>query len=196
MLKKMIAICLLALFALSSQAVQAADTGKIKFDDKFGKVLIVYFTNSGNTKLMADLIWQYTGGEVYELKTVKPYPAIPELYQYAKQQLEPGGLPELESDWPDFSQYDVIFVGGPVWWYTLCPPLLSFLTQADFKGKAVVPFCTHGGNYGAFFKRFSEDAKNAQVLKGLDFYRPLATSKGFLKSKLANWLSGMDLPAR
>ena len=183
--------------AFSWMAVQAiagpAEQDKPDFS-KFGKVLIIYYSLSGNTREMAQVIHNHTGGDLYDLQIMKEYPPIPEIYEVIKQELADNQWPEVKQDWPDMAQYDVIFVGGPVWWYTLPTPLLSFLAKADFKNNPLVPFCSHGGNYGEYFKRFALEAKNAQVQKGLDFYAPLQSTRGYLNSKVVNWLNSLQLP--
>ncbi len=184
-----------SLFSLMAAKASAQDPNQGQLEShKFGRVLIIYYSLSGNTKQLADTIQHFTGGDLYALQTRKVYPEIPAIYEVIRQELKDNDWPELKTGWPDFAQYDVIFVGGPVWWYTLPTPLLSFLQKANFQGKTVVPFCSHGGNYGDFFKRFTQLAQNARIVKGLDFYAPLRVSNGFLNSKLANWLSQLQAP--
>lgn len=67
-----------------------------------------------------------------------------------EKQLKNGEYPELAGELPDPKAYDVVFVGAPVWWYTMATPLFSYLKQTDFGGRIVVPFSTQGSNYGSF----------------------------------------------
>jgi flavodoxin len=85
------------------------------------------------------------------------------------------------------SPYDLVLVGGPVWWYTVSTPVMSFLKQADFAGKRVAAFCTHEGGLGKTFPHFKQQAKNAVVLDGLDLYKP-QTRKSDTDKALDSWL--------
>jgi flavodoxin len=154
------------------------------------KVLVIYYSLTGNTKSIAEMIREDTGGDVFEIETVKNYPAdYAGIIAEAKRELETGDLPALKKGPPDISTYDLIMVGSPIWWYTVSTPVMSFLTQADFAGKKVSAFCTHEGGVGKFFPHFQEQAKNAVVLEGLDLYKPRQAGKGEINKALDLWLS-------
>ncbi len=153
------------------------------------KMLIVYYSFSGNTKYIAEKIREKTGGDVFEIETVKTYPSeYSALTEEAKRELQAGDLPALKKNPPDMSSYDLILVGGPVWWYTVATPVMSFLRQADFAGKKVSAFCTHEGGIGKYFPHFKEQARNAVVLEGLDLYKPRQARKGEVDKALDSWL--------
>ena len=154
------------------------------------KVLVIYYSLTGNTKSIAELIREKTGGDVFEIETVKKYPAdYSGITAEAKRELETGELPALKKSPPDMSSYDLILVGSPVWWYTVSTPVMRFLKQADFAGKKVSAFCTHEGGVGKFSSHFKEQAKNAVVLEGLDLYRPRQAEEGEVDKALDLWLS-------
>jgi flavodoxin len=153
------------------------------------KMLIIYYSFSGNTKYIAEKIREKTGGDVFEIETVKTYPSeYSALTEEAKRELQEGDLPALKKGPPDMSSYDLILVGGPVWWYTVATPVMSLLKQADFKGKRVSAFCTHEGGIGKYFPHFKEQAKNAVVLEGIDLYKPKQAGKGEVDKALDGWL--------
>ena len=157
------------------------------------KMLIIYYSFSGNTKYIAEKIREKTGGDVFEIETVKTYPAeYSALTEEAKRELQAGDLPALKKNPPDMSSYDLILVGGPVWWYTVATPVMSFLRQADFAGKKVSAFCTHEGGIGKYFPHFKEQAKNAVVLEGLDLYKPRQARKGEVDKALDTWLGKLQ----
>jgi len=109
-----------------------------------GKVLIPYYSLTRNTKGIAEKIQEKTGGDLYEIKTVKTYPSeYIALTEEAKRELQSDDLPALKKSLPDMSSYDLILIGSPVWWYTVSTPVMSFLRQVDFAGKKVSAFCTH-----------------------------------------------------
>ena len=157
------------------------------------KMLIVYYSFSGNTKYIAEKLREKTGGDVFEIETVRTYPSqYSALTEEAKRELQEGDLPALKKRPPNMSSYDLILVGGPVWWYTVPTPVMSFLRQADFAGKKASAFCTHEGGIGKFFPHFKEQAKNAVVLEGLDLYKPRQAKKGEVDKALDAWLGKLQ----
>ena len=135
------------------------------------KVLVAYFSWSGNTKSIAEKIQTQTGADIFEITPVTPYPSDynETAYGIAKEQKEKGIHPPINNT--DISSYDVIFVGTPAWWYTMAPPVMTFLAENNFEGKTVVPFVTHGGGGGyTIDKDMAELAKGAKVLAPLVVY--------------------------
>lgn len=110
------------------------------------KILIAYFSRTGNTREMARQIQKATGGDIFEIVPLKPYPAAyQDVVEQAKKEIKAGFKPELKTKLKDISKYDVIFVGSPNWWSTIAPPVTAFLASYDLSGKTVIPFVTHGG---------------------------------------------------
>ena len=109
-------------------------------------ILIAYFTRTNNTGTIAAHIAELTGGTLFRIETVEPYPEdYTECTQVAREQLENGTRPALSTTVEDMDQYDIIFVGCPVWWGDAPMPIWSFLESDDydFAGKTVIPFCTY-----------------------------------------------------
>lgn len=159
-------------------------------ENKSLKVLVVYFSLTGNTKPVAEKIQQLTGADLFLIETVRTYPLErPAKAEEPKKELESGVWPELKAPPPDMSSYDLILVGGPVWWYTVSTPVRSFLQQADFAGKKVAPFVTHDGDMGDYFQYFRQNARNAVVLDGLDFYKSFEETPDSLDRKVRDWLN-------
>ena len=153
-------------------------------------MLIIYYSLTGNTKRIAEKIREKTGGDVFEIETVRTYPSeYSALTEEAKRELQSDDLPALKKGPPDISSYDLILVGSPVWWYTVSTPVMSFLRQADFAGKKVAAFCTNEGGVGKFFPHFKKQAKNAIVLEGLDLFKPQQAGKGEVDKALDSWLN-------
>jgi len=160
----------------------------------FKRFLVIYYSLSGNTREIALIIKEKTNADIYEIKTENEYPGSPMIYITAKKQINPKNYPKLKDDnIPDINKYDLIFIGGPVWWYTIPAPILSFLSQTDFKGKTVVPFATHSGNYGNFFEDFESKIKNAKVIRGQEFKKVLKTDKNILDKKISEWLKNLKI---
>lgn len=109
-------------------------------------ILIVYYSHSGNTRKIAELVQRKSGGELCEIQPVTAYPAAYDaVVDQAKKEIQAGFHPELKSAPGDVGSYDTVFVGTPNWWSTIAPPIATFLSGHDWSGKTVVPFCTHGG---------------------------------------------------
>ncbi len=164
---------------------------KIAVNKDFGKVLIVYYSLSGHTKDIAQRIQQNIGGDLYEIKTkeeLNKYPWFPLLM---RQRLKNMNYPELAGSMPDFNDYDTIFVGAPVWWYTMAVPMYSFLQKADFNGKKVVAFSTQGSNVGSFFEDFSRHAQNAKLGQGASFNNLPPKYDALVDNKIAIWLNSL-----
>lgn len=109
------------------------------------KVLVAYYSYSGNTKEVAEKIAQATGADLFEIKTEGTYPEAYQLMtEQAKQEIETGYRPKLITQIDSIGQYEVIFIGSPNWWGTITPQVSSFLETYDLSGKTVIPFITHG----------------------------------------------------
>ena len=108
--------------------------------------LIVYYSRSGNTRKIANLIHREVGGTIYEIQPVDPYPdSYDAVVDQAKREIRAGYKPALKSALNQIESYDTVFVGSPNWWDTIAPPVAAFLSAYDLAGKTIVPFCTHGG---------------------------------------------------
>ena len=110
------------------------------------KILIAYYSYSGNTKEVAEAIHEKIGGDLFEIRTEGTYP---EEYRpmtvQAQKEIKDGYRPKLLTQVENMAQYDVVFIGSPNWWGTITPQVSSFLESYDLSGKKVIPFITHGG---------------------------------------------------
>lgn len=129
------------------------------------KSLIVYFSHSGTTRRLAELIVKETGGDLLELVPEIAYPRdYSTVVAQAKRELQSGYRPALKTASPDLSAYDMVFVGTPNWWSSPAPPVLTFLEQAGQSGVQIAPFCTHGGGGSGHIRRDMEKASHGAVL--------------------------------
>ncbi|GIM28329.1 hypothetical protein CPJCM30710_09950 [Clostridium polyendosporum] len=111
------------------------------------KILVAYFSHSGNTQVIANQIHERVGGDIFEIKTVDPYPTdYNTLVDQAKQEQQDNYRPKLTTKVENMDSYDVIFVGYPNWWGTMPMAVFTFLEQYNFSGKTIIPFCTHEGS--------------------------------------------------
>lgn len=133
------------------------------------KSIVVYYSYGGNTKRIAQKIQEFLETDVVEIKTVHPYTgSYDDVVEQGHQEVNQGFMPEIEPLEIDFSQYDVIVIGTPVWWYTFAPAVKTFLNSADFSGKEIYPFATNGGWIGHTFQDFQDACNKAKVHQGLN----------------------------
>lgn len=136
------------------------------------KVFIIYYSWSGNTGNIARLIQHKTGGQLFEVNPVQDYPSdYGACVEQAKKEINSRFMPELKAIPDNLDSYDVIFIGTPVWWHTMAPPVFTFLSHTDLAGKTVVPFCTHGGSgKGHYINDVAKLCQNSVVLDELVVY--------------------------
>ena len=153
MKKRTMALMMAASF-FGASGCSAENVAAQKVETEPGKILIAYYSWSGNTRFAAEQIQKLTGGTLFEIKPAKAYPSdYGACVDQAKKECRDEFKPELATKVDDFSKYDVIFVGTPNWWSTMAPPVRSFLAGYDFSGKTVIPFVTHGGGGMAHCER-------------------------------------------
>lgn len=110
-------------------------------------VLIAYFSWSGNTEQVAQIIQQETGGDLFEIAPATAYTDdYNELLDIAQQEQSDNARPELAGQVENWEQYDTIFIGYPIWWGDAPKIISTFLETYDFDGKTIVPFCTSGSS--------------------------------------------------
>ena len=148
-----------------------------------GKTLIVYYSRrgenywngsikklaKGNTEVVAEMIAGLTGGDLFEIDTVKPYSEdYTTCTQEARRELDNNARPELKSYPDSLDEYDTIFVGYPNWWGTMPMAMFTFLEHYDLSGKRIFPFCTNeGSGMGVSERDLKKVCKGATVGKGL-----------------------------
>lgn len=137
------------------------------------KILVAYYSHSGTTKEVAEQIFKAVEGDMFEIREADPYPRdYNAVLDKAKQDITNGFKPALKDKVPEISGYDLIIVGSPNWWSTIAPPVATFLTYADYSGKTIVPFITHGGGgLGHTIEDIRKLCPGANVLEGFDANR-------------------------
>ena len=122
------------------------------------KILVAYFSRTGeeysignitkgNTEIVAEIIAQKTGGNLFEIKPATPYPdGYEDCKKIASREKATKARPEFVGGVENFSQYTAVFVGYPIWYGAYPQIIATFLERYDFAGKKIIPFCTHGGS--------------------------------------------------
>lgn len=153
-----------------------------------GKVLIAYFSWSGNTENAAQVIQQKTGADIIELNPVQPYSSnYTEVLDQAQRDMNNDARPELANYVENMEQYDTILLGYPNWWATIPMPVASFLEEYDYSGKTIIPFCSHGGGgFGQSITDISKLAPNSKIGEGLSIHYSGGSS---LENDITTWLN-------
>ena len=131
---------------------------KSQKQNNMSKSIVIFFSHAGdnysvgnievgNTKIVADYISEIKGADQFEIVTHKyDGMAYTPLINLAKEEANKGELPPYEGTAPDLSQYDTVFIGGPVWWGTYPQVMFTLFKDINLDGKTVIPFTTHEGS--------------------------------------------------
>ena len=156
------------------------------------KMLVAYFSHSGNTREIASQIHKSVGGDIFEIQAVKPYPDdYDACVERARQELDSGCKPALKAKIKDITSYDPVFIGYPDWWGTIPAPVKTFLSEYDFSGKTIVPFCTHEGSaLGRSVSDISKLCPQSTLLDGVAIRgREVKTAQ----NKVSEWLRKIEI---
>lgn len=151
-MKKFFALFMVLLTILSCSATEndvpqpaSASDGTL-FNGK--KVLVAYFSWGGTTRRMAETIENVTKGDIFEIEPVVPYPtSYTPCTEVALEEKNSNARPEIKNRVENWADYDIVFIGCPVWWWTTPMIIHTFAESYDFEGKTVVPFCTYAATY-------------------------------------------------
>lgn len=153
-----------------------------------GKTLVVYFSESGNTRNMANIIGELTGAEVVEIEMQHPYSDnYSTLLDEAEHDLIANARPALRTQIRNMEEYDTILIGYPNWYAILPMPVFTFLESYNFGGKRIIPFCSHGnGMLGETVANICKTCPEADVREALSVTYGGGSS---LRTEIRDWLS-------
>ena len=153
------------------------------------KILIAYFSYSGNTENAAEIIREKTGADLFEITMENPYNG--NIYEVSQYDLMNDIHPGLAAHVEDMSRYDVILLGYPTWWATMPMPVYSFLEEYDFSGKTILSFSSHGGTmFGDSVSDLSKMVPGAYVGIGFEFHYSGGSG---LSDEISRWLAASGL---
>lgn len=129
------------------------------------RVLTVYYSwSNGNTERIAKLLQKEIGGDIVRIDTITPYEgSYDDVVNQGQEEVQRGYEPEIKPLGVNISDYDVIAVGTPTWWYTMAPAVLTFLHTESFADKTVIPFMTNAGWPGNVIKDMKTACKGADI---------------------------------
>ncbi len=171
------------------------------------RILIAFFSHTGenhnvgviekgNTHIIADMIAEETGADMFEIQTVEPYPeTYDECTDVAKQEQNDNARPEIVDPPENLDGYDTIFLGYPIWWGDLPMAVYTFLEGLDFSGRTVIPFCTHeGSGLSGTENSIKDTCQGAEVLDGLAIRGSTAQNEQEeARASVLEWLGGLGI---
>ena len=151
------------------------------------KILVAYFSWSGNTKAVAEEIHKHVGGDIVEIVPATPYS---ETYSVtvakAKAEQAANARPAISTKIADFEQYDTIYLGYPNWWGSMPMPVATFIDTYKMSGKKVAPFFTHGG--GGVQRCMSDLEARAQGANFTDYLCLSGSSAKNSQGEITSWV--------
>ena len=158
------------------------------------KALVLYFSVYGTAKNVAEEIAKKTGADLMEIEPAVPYDGNRDHYnalaRLAKKEHDEDARPAIKNRLP-VEEYDTIFIGYPMWWYTFPMIIYTLFDEYDFAGKTIIPFNTHmGSGDGGTYSTIRKLAPKAKVLKGLPV--EMTDAESGAGKVVDKWLSGID----
>ncbi len=158
------------------------------------KVLVAYFSATGTTKALAEYAADAVNGDLYEIVPQEPYTSADLDYgdansRSSKEMDDPSCRPAINGSVSDMSQYDIVFIGYPIWWGEAPRIICTFVESYDFSGKTIVPFCTSGGSgMGSSARNLYSLTSNSAAW--LDGARLSGSSS---RGDMVSWINGLGL---
>ncbi len=153
------------------------------------RILIAYFSYSGNTENGARIIREKTGADLVEIEMETPYRG--NIYEVSQADLNGNVRPRLTTCVENMDEYDVVLLGYPTWWATMPMPVVSFVEQYDFAGKIVIPFSSHGGTiFGDSVSDLSKLVPDSYVGIGFEFNYSGGRD---LEERISQWLASSGI---
>ena len=157
--------------------------------------LVLYFSHTGNTRKLANMIHERVNSDILEVTTKIPYPKDHDtVVAQAKREQQNAVRPALAIDLKKLDGYTTIFLGYPNWWGTMPMPLFTLLEQHDFGTAEILPFCTHGGSrLGDSVRDIKKLCPKAHVRKGFAVFGKQVDQAG---ANLDAWLSSQKIQTK
>lgn len=155
------------------------------------KILVLYYSSTGNTRFIAEAIANTLGADIEEIKPCQKISTTGISYVVmGLRQLLSQPEPEIEPLKSNVADYDLVVIGTPVWSYSLSSPIRTLLNTCELKGKGVAFFCTHGGDKGKTFDNMAQLCRKSKVITQREFCTPLK-NKVQSKKEAINWAKSL-----
>ncbi|MGB8453744.1 MAG: flavodoxin [Anaerocolumna sp.] len=155
------------------------------------KSIVIFYSFEGSTKLIADMIARETAAETLELKPEKEIPkgGFKKFFWGGKSVIFKD-KPKLLNTIPNLEQYDIIFIGTPIWAGSFTPPINTLISNISVKNKKIVLFaCNSGGGADKCFEKLKNRFSDNTILGTISFIDPIKDDKNKINTQLKNWLS-------
>lgn len=158
-----------------------------------GKILVAYFSATGNTEGVAQKLADGLGADLYEIVPETPYTSDDLNYSDSSSRSsvemnDPGARPGIAGSVENMEQYDVVLVGYPIWWGEAPRIMSTFIESYDFSGKTLAAFCTSSSSgFGSSDSALQEAADSAAWLDGIRF------SSGASSEEILEWANGLGI---
>ncbi len=177
----------------SIQTEQTVQTEQTEPKTEEEKVLVAFFSNTGNTENIAKIISEYTGADLFEIEAADPYTADDLDYndsgsRTSIEQNDDSARPEISSVLENAGDYDTVFIGYPIWWGQAPKIMYTFVESYDFSDAVVIPFCTSGGS------GIGDSAVNLQEASGenTNWLGGQRFSGSADAEEIQNWIDGLE----
>jgi flavodoxin len=157
-----------------------------------GRILVVYVSRTGNTRAVANEIHSQTGGDIAEIIPLTAYPRnYNEVLNQAQQEKREQARPPIKEMNVNIANYDVIFLGYPIWWGSIPMCAATFLESYNLTGKTIIPFCTSGSTgISGSLSAIEISAPKAKVQRNSAMR---FSNNNSLKTNIAAWLKTLHL---
>jgi len=155
------------------------------------KKLVVYYSYEGNTELIAEHIAEAAGAELQQIvpRGEKQYRGVLK-FAWGGKQILMREMPDLEPMERNPADYDIIFLGSPVWAASYPPALRSFFAHVNLRDKRIALFCCHGGGRGGYFRKVREQLEGNTIVGEEDFVEPLTRKTRECTARAEAWARG------
>lgn len=176
------------------EQTETPDNGNENEEKQEIRILVAYFSATNTTEGVAQKIAASTGGDLYEIIPAVPYTSADLNYNNSdcranKEQNDPTARPAISGSVENMDDYDIIYIGYPIWWGTLPKIIYTFLDTYDLTGKTIVPFCTSGGSgISTSVNAIKSEEPDATVMTGRRCYGSDS------QTTIDNWVISLNLP--
>jgi flavodoxin len=190
-MKKVLIILMMTVVTFFTVCAQGTGTGNKQTGGNM-KILVAYFSHTGTTEAVAKHIQSLTGGTLFEIKTVNPYPSdYNACLAQATEELRANSRPPLSTHVSGIDSYDIIFIGYPIWWGDSPMAIRTFLEEYDLSNKTVIPFCTSGSSgITTSVQSIKKLCPKSKVLDGLGITN---ANRSRSNEMIEQWINKLDI---
>lgn len=188
-----------------SETTITSDTAQTETTTDNANILVAYFSRAdenysvgtievGNTQILGEYIASEVGADSFHIETVTPYPkGYDECCDVAKQEQKDNARPELNGSVENMEQYDIVFLGYPIWWGDMPMAVYTFMESYDFSDKVIIPFCTHeGSGLSGTDSNIAKTLPDSQVLTAIEMRGSTAQAlNDDTKQTVRSWLDDL-----